>query len=99
MAKTATLSIRIDPKTKRDAEKIFAKFGLSLSTAVNMFFHQAINTKVFPFQPSEERELRNPNLESQEAMREGDQILAEIKAGKRQPQFKNVEEFKKAFGL
>ncbi len=91
MAKTATLSIRIEPKTKSRAEKIFAKLGISLSEAVNMFFCQTINERALPFRPQLDRP-EIPNDETVAAMREGDQILEEIKAGKRVPRFNSVEE-------
>ncbi len=91
MAKTATLSIRIDPKTKSQAEKIFAKLGISLSTAVNMFFRQTINERAVPFRPQLDRP-EIPNDETIAAMQECDQMLEEIKAGKRVPRCKSVEE-------
>lgn len=58
MAKTATLSIRIEPKAKIRAEKIFAKLGISLSEAVNLFFHQCIIDRARPFQPRARRNDR-----------------------------------------
>ncbi len=54
MAKTATLSIRIEPKAKLQAEKIFAKLGITLSEAVNMFIHQSIVERGLPFTPHAE---------------------------------------------
>lgn len=69
MAKTATLSIRIEPKAKSQAEKIFAKLGITLSEAVNMFIHQSVIERALPFQPRAERP-KIPNAATRAAMRE-----------------------------
>ncbi len=92
MAKTATLSIRIDPKTKSQAEKIFTKLGISLSSAVNMFFRQTINERELPFRPRLDRP-EIPNDETIAAMREVDRMIAEERAGTRKHKsFSSVEE-------
>ncbi len=49
MAKTAKLNIRIDPKTKEAAEKLFSNFGITITDAVNMFLHQSLLTGGLPF--------------------------------------------------
>ena len=36
MAKTANLNIRIDPETKAGAEQLFARFGITITDAVNI---------------------------------------------------------------
>ena len=46
----SNLTLRIDESTKREAEKLFESFGLSLSTAVKMFFLQAIREQAIPFE-------------------------------------------------
>ena len=38
----ANLSIRVDKETKEKANKLFNKFGLTMTTAVNMFLKTAI---------------------------------------------------------
>ena len=49
MAQT-NLTIRIDEDIKRDAEFLFNKIGLNLSSAVNVFFRQAIREQSIPFE-------------------------------------------------
>ena len=49
MAKTATLSIRVDEDVKKQTEKILDYWGLNISTAVNMFFKQVIHNDGLPF--------------------------------------------------
>lgn len=43
------ISIRIDEDIKRDAEALFAKLGLTLSAATNVFYRQAVRTQGIPF--------------------------------------------------
>ena len=45
----ATISIRIDENVKSDAEMLFNKIGLTLSSAVNVFFRQSIREQGIPF--------------------------------------------------
>jgi len=49
MAKTATMTIRIDPTIKLAAEKLYAHYGMSLTDAINVFIYQSINVKGLPF--------------------------------------------------
>ena len=48
MAQTS-VSIRIDEDVKRETETIFAKLGLTLSAATNIFYRQVIRTQSIPF--------------------------------------------------
>ena len=48
MAQT-NISIRIDEDIKREAEALFARLGLTLSAATNVFFRQAVRTQSIPF--------------------------------------------------
>ncbi len=98
MAKTATLSIRIEPKIKLQAEKLFSKLGISMSEAMSLFLHQCVNDRALPFTPHVGR-TEIPNAETVAAMEEGERILEEIKAGKREPDFKTAEEFFKSLGI
>ena len=49
MAQT-NLTIRIDEDIKRDAESLFNRIGLNLSSAINVFFRQAIREQSIPFE-------------------------------------------------
>lgn len=50
------LTIRIDEKLKKDAKKVFEKHGLDMSSAIKMFFSQAILEKGIPFQPTHNKD-------------------------------------------
>ncbi len=43
------IQIRIDEKTKSNAQKTLAKLGLDLSSATKIFLKKVINTKSIPF--------------------------------------------------
>ena len=48
MAQT-NLTIRIDEGIKREAEILFSMIGMNMSTAINIFFRQAIREQAIPF--------------------------------------------------
>ena len=48
MAQT-NISIRIDEDVKKEAETLFAKLGLTLSAATNVFYRQAVRVQGIPF--------------------------------------------------
>ena len=45
-----SINIRIDEDVKHDAEILFEKLGLNMSSAINVFFRQAIREQAIPFQ-------------------------------------------------
>ncbi len=53
-AKTATFQMRINPEIKQQAETVFAKCGLTLTDAVNIFIQQSLNVEGLPFLVSKE---------------------------------------------
>lgn len=49
MAKVST-NISIDADVKKQAQELFAKLGMDLSTAVNIFLRQSIRSQSIPFE-------------------------------------------------
>jgi len=49
MAQT-NLTIRIDEDIKREAESLFNRIGLNMSSAINVFFRQAVREQAIPFE-------------------------------------------------
>jgi len=43
------MNIRMDGEVKRQAQELFAQFGLDMTTAVNMFLRQSIRQRGIPF--------------------------------------------------
>ena len=52
--KTATFQMRINPEVKKTVEDIYARQGLSMTDAVNIFLQQSINADGLPFLASPE---------------------------------------------
>jgi len=48
------IQVRIDIKTKEEAQKIFEGLGLDMSSAIKLFFRQTINSKNLPFEIRDE---------------------------------------------
>lgn len=67
---TTTLSFRTDKKVKKEADILFHKLGMNMSTALNMFLRQAIQQKKIPFEIG----LYSPNQETMAALKEADEI-------------------------
>ena len=40
--KSVNMNIRMDETTKKQAQQLFAEFGLDMTTAINMFLKQSI---------------------------------------------------------
>lgn len=51
---SSTMTIRIDPAIKAQAQKVFSDLGIDMATAINVFLRQAIRYNGFPF------DVRNP---------------------------------------
>jgi len=71
MALDATVRARIDVDLKKDVENILSEIGLSTSQAITMFMKGIKREKGIPF------ELKIPNEETLEAMREIDEKVTE----------------------
>ena len=65
-AQTSSLTVRLDAQLKKDAEQLFNDLGMTLSGAINIFLHQAIEQQGLPFQVKRSR----PNRETLAAMKE-----------------------------
>ncbi|MCL2566400.1 MAG: type II toxin-antitoxin system RelB/DinJ family antitoxin [Defluviitaleaceae bacterium] len=44
-----SMNIRMDSEVKKEAQELFAQFGLDMTTAVNMFLRQSIRQRGIPF--------------------------------------------------
>lgn len=60
MAKTSVINIRTEEETKKKIEKLFSQFGITVSDAVNIFFHQSLMQGGLPFQ----MQIPKPNAET-----------------------------------
>ena len=69
-ASTIPIQIRVDKKTKEEANELFEELGISMSGAVNMFLKQCVNTGSIPFRIRKPR----PSKELLEAMEEAEAL-------------------------
>lgn len=42
MAKSASISMRVNPQIKAEAESIYGSLGMTLTEAINIFLHKSI---------------------------------------------------------
>jgi len=84
MSKSETIRARVAPKTKREAEQIFEKLGLTATDAITMFYHQVKRHRGLPF------DVKIPNKETQEAMQDA-------RSRKNVKRFSNIDDLKAEF--
>jgi len=51
MNKSTSITIRIDPDTKKQAETILSSMGMDMTTAITIYLCQVINDSAIPFRP------------------------------------------------
>lgn len=66
----ATITIRVDDKTKQQAEELFNNLGLNLTSAINIYLKKAIAEQGVPF----EVKKTNYNQETIKAMLESERL-------------------------
>jgi len=71
MPKNAVINIRTETETKKQIENLFSQFGITVSDAVNIFFHQALMQNGFPFTPK----IPEPNATTLAVMEEVEEML------------------------
>ena len=64
----ATVTVRVDENVKKEAETLFKKMGLNMSTAMNLFLKKCILEQGIPF------ELKIPNEEIEENIQENENL-------------------------
>jgi DNA-damage-inducible protein J len=77
--KTATVTVRLDPKVKKNAQKVLDRLGITTSQAVTMYFNQISEEQGLPFRP------HIPNEETE-------QVMAEAFAGKNLHAAKDIDD-------
>ena len=78
MIATTRISVNIDKDVKQNAQRIFGKMGLDMTTAIDLFLRTAIVEERIPFEIRTERAYREAthtayiNAALEESMREAD---------------------------
>ncbi|QVJ96181.1 type II toxin-antitoxin system RelB/DinJ family antitoxin [Mycoplasma mycoides subsp. capri] len=83
--KTTNVNIKMDPEIKKQASLLFKEFGMTMSSAINLFVKTAVEQNDIPFEYN--REITNK--ETLEAFEEGERLLAD-KNAKRYSSFKEI---------
>ena len=52
------VTVRVDKELKEQAENLFSRLGMNMSTALNVFLRKAVEESAIPFQIS----LKNPEM-------------------------------------
>ncbi|MCI6752501.1 MAG: type II toxin-antitoxin system RelB/DinJ family antitoxin [Selenomonadaceae bacterium] len=73
MPKADTITMRVDPQLKRQAEALCKDMGLTLSSAYTLFLKAIVNTRSIPFEIKASPALPK---DTAEAFREADAICA-----------------------
>ncbi len=76
---TSAINVQVDAKDKVEATNILKDLGLNMSTLINMTIKQVIKRGGLPFEVTNPK----PSQELLEALKEGEQIIKDIKEGKR----------------
>lgn len=85
---TTNLNIRTDKEIKKQAEEIYSKLGLNMSTAVNLFLRASIRENGIPF----DLKLNTPNKETIEAIEEAKSIAKDENI----ESFDNIDDLRKS---
>jgi DNA-damage-inducible protein J len=75
MSATATVQARIEPKVKKQAEKILSQLGMTTGDAIRIMMHQVIAQRGYPI---DLKLSEIPNAMTQAAMRELDEGKGEV---------------------
>lgn len=91
-AKTDVFRVRINPEVKQELEAVYAKNGLTLTDAINVFFQQSLNTGGFPFAVTAD----NAEIVKAKALA---RLAKELQAAEDDPVTYSEDEVYKLFGV
>ena len=90
--KTDTFRIRVNPEMRSRLEQVYAKTGLTLTDAVNVFFQQSLNAGGFPFPVTD----GNAEIVRAKAL---NRLMRELDAGDQCQEVYDEAETRKLLGL
>lgn len=59
MSDTTSMNLRVDKNLKKEAETLFDKLGINMTTAINIFLRQAVRNQGIPFPVTVNNEYSN----------------------------------------
>ena len=54
ISNSTNLNIRVDSKLKKEADELFKRLGLNMSSAINVFLSQSVREQAIPFEIRED---------------------------------------------
>ncbi len=88
---TSAINVQVDARDKEQATNILKDLGINMSTFINMAIKQVIKKDGLPFEVTNPK----PSDELLDALKEGEDIIQEIRDGKRTG-YNNVNEMLRA---
>lgn len=88
---TSAINVQVNAKDKEQCINILKDLGINMSTFINMAIKQVIKKDGLPFEVTNPK----PNNDLLEALKEGEDIIEEIRNGKRTG-YNNVNEMLRA---
>ncbi len=85
ISNSTNLNIRVDSNLKKDAEDLFKRLGLNMSSAINVFLTQSVREQAIPFEIHEDR----PNKKLLKALKEVEKMK---KNPKKYKGYTNIDE-------
>lgn len=88
ISNSTNLNVRLDKNLKKDADVLFKKLGLNMSSAINLFLTQSVKEKGIPFMITEKR----PTRRLKKALKEAEEIASGKKETKSYETFEQLLE-------
>ncbi|MDO5448609.1 MAG: type II toxin-antitoxin system RelB/DinJ family antitoxin [Clostridia bacterium] len=82
MSKTATINVRVEPETKKQAEEVFDMLGIPMSTAIEVFLKQVALNKGIPFDITVPPSVNADLMTKEELLQRIDQSLEDYENNK-----------------
>lgn len=82
MGDTTSMNLRIDKNLKKDAEELFDKLGVNMTTAITVFLRQAVRDQEIPFRISAKENYNVVSAYTEKAMKHSsyeDYVAASLK--------------------
>lgn len=92
LPKTDVFRLRVNPAVRKELEAVYAKNGLTLTDAINVFFQQSLNAGGFPFAVTED----NAEIVKAKAL---SRLLKELKQGEDCTESYSEEEAARILGV
>lgn len=101
MERSQTISVRIEPQLKKDAENVLDELGLSTSSLITLLFKQIVLTRSVPFDISlhDIKPLCIDDLSEEELEKEIMKGIRSRKAGRTKPAKEVEDSIRKRFKL